>query len=303
MRRKWWMLESVGTQALLCFADGGEGDGGDDKGGGGSDDKGGGATLREKLLGGEGEGDDKGGAALDKVEHKPGTFDQAQLPEQYRGETSDDALAKVYGKLKEYDAGHQERGKVPERSEEYPWKLEGDAAKFFPNPENDLVVGAARKLALKQGWGADQFQNEMGSLLATLTEEGVIDEPINDDAEVEKLGAQGKQLFIEADGYIGRLEAKLSDLKGDEATHMGDIVGELKLQLGTATGVRLVNWIAGLNKETGIGKPGEGVLQGQVTPDKIREWRKDPRYSTTSSGHDPDYRKRVDDQAKAHYGG
>lgn len=305
-RQKWWMLDSVGAGALLCHADG---EGGDEGAGGGAGEGGAdqgaakGSTLGDRLKGaaGDGAGDDKGVA--DKVAHQPGTFDMASLPEDLRGETSDKALEKVYGKLQAYQEKDTARGKVPERAEDYALKLEGDAAKVFPNVENDPVVGVARKYALQRGMGNAEFQDMFGGLLSAMAKEGVIDQPLDLDAEVEKLGEKGAELYQNAEGYLGRMKTKLADMDPTGKAEMTDIIGELELGLGTANGVKLVNWIAGLQRETGVGNPNDMQAGEKWTPETIREARRDPRYATTSPEHNADFRARVDEAAKKVYPG
>lgn len=311
--RKWYMQHAA-INPFLCHADGaggegeGEGGGGADPAaksgengepGGGEDDKGGKGSLGDHF-----KSKDKGSASnpLDNTPPpKDGGFDMAQLPEAYRGESADEALGKVFGKLKEYESQAEARGKAPARAEDYPLKLNENASKYF-DVENDPVIAHARKFALKQGMGTGEFQNSYGPLLESLAESGLIEQPVDPEAEAAKLGDDGPKLFSQAEGYVGRLKAKLTDLDGAEKAELGDVVGELELALETAQGVRLINYMAKLGKEEGPGVPGDVQVSGQITAEKIREMRKDPRADTRSQKYDPAFRKRLDDMAKALHG-
>ncbi|MGB3626022.1 MAG: hypothetical protein WA989_09340 [Henriciella sp.] len=312
---KWFMRGETALNPFLCHADDGSGDddkggggGGADDKGGGADDKGGGADDKAKgslgdRLKGQQQQDDKGKNPLDKVDPpKDGAFDLAQIPEAYRGKDADETLGKMFGKLKEYETAAEARGKAPERAEDYPLKLSETAAKFF-NPETDPVIAAVRKIALKQGMGSNEFQSTFGPVMEGLVESGLIDEPLDLDKEVEKLGEDGPKLYSQAEGYIQRQETKLKDLAGNAKADMEDVIGEMKLQLETASGIKYLNYVAGLKAEQGPGVPGDPLFSGEITRDKIRKMRQDPRFDTTSREHDPDYRKRVDELARQVMGG
>lgn len=296
--RKWYMRDTA-INPWLCHADDGTGDDKGGGGGGGDDDKGGAddkdgntkGSLADRFK--PKEGDDKG-APLDKTPAPaPGAFDMAQLPEAYRGKNADEALGKVFGKLKEYETQAEARGKAPPRAEDYPLKLSEKAQPFF-DVENDPVIARARQFALKKGMGTGEFQTTFGPLLEDLAESGLIEAPVDFDKEAEKLGENGAKLFSEAEGYVGRLKAKLSDMSGADKAELENVIGELELHLDTAAGVQLINYMAKLGKETGTGVPGDVQVSGEITADKIREMRKDRKYRTTNKEYDPAYRARVD---------
>ena len=233
-RLKWFMQADTAINPFLCCAegDGGEGDAGSGGGEGEGEGQGDGAAGTgdgdDKGAGGKGADDslgarfkqkqaddDKKKSSVDKVDPpKEGQFDLAQVPEAYRGKDADETLGKVFGKLKEYETAAEARGKAPERAEDYPLKLDDKTAKFF-NVESDPAIAEARKWALGKGMGTNEFQETFGGLLKHLADNGMVEEPIDIDAEVEKLGEDGPKLYGDAEGYIARQEAKLRDLSGD----------------------------------------------------------------------------------------
>jgi hypothetical protein len=304
---KWYLMAETAVSPLLCFAEGdgggeggGPGEGGEGAGGG----EGGGDSLGERMKkaggeGGEG-GSGEGGEGGNKETPPPkdGKFDMALLPENLRADSADEALPKLWEKLREYDDANVAKGKVPERAEDYQLKLEGKTAEAFPNIENDPAVGVLRKWALKQGMGASEFQNGMSELLKDLADADIIDAPLDLDKEVEALGEDGPKLYKQAEQYMDLMKTKLVGLKGEEADQMKDVVAELDLHLMTASGVKVLNWISTLTKETGTGAPGEGLGSGAPTKESVRERRRDPRNSSTSPKYDPEFRRRTDEMAK-----
>lgn len=262
----------------------GEGAAGQDAGG--NDDAGGKPeTMLDKARAAAADADAKGSPADKVAAPADGGFDMAQLPEHLRGESPDDALGKVF---KAYQGLRDSGVKPPEKSDDYSFDIGAEAKPYFPDLDNDPMLKAFRKTAHEAGLGQEQFQKIVNGVTEAMAKDGVLEKPIDANAEAAKLGGE-QQAFARINTVDKWLDLQKTNQVLTEGEHL-----QLSLMMAEADGVTALEKIM---KNSGQQGPGTGGDQGHdqgYTMDDYRRDMKDERYDTHSPKYDPDFRARVD---------
>jgi hypothetical protein len=183
----------------LFNADGGAGAGGGGQsdgagaGGGGQDDgagSGGLAGHAQKILqqdggdngegnkGGDGGGDGNGGQGQQTPDGQP--YYPEGLPENLRGANDRETIEKLAKEI-------MGRPQPPAKPEDYKIELPEELAKKVGDLENDEVLKLWRGVAHELGLTQQQFQDAFVKLHQKMSEAGLLEEPVDYQAEIEKL--------------------------------------------------------------------------------------------------------------------
>lgn len=284
--------------ALICFADddGGGDDGGGDDGGG---DDGGGSKRSAAAIaaaaGNDGGGDDGGGG---DGGDDGGAFDISQVPENLRGESAEETLAKLFPSWKGYRDKDASAAKPPEKVDDYPLpELSDEAKTYFPDLQNDSVYKIVQTASLKHGVTTDQFKGLFGEVMEELGKSGMLVPAVDPTEEYKKLGgdASAARLAKGVEDFIGRV----SKIKPEQGGLPPELVDELDMLGGTAEGMQLIDWFMKRQGEQGVDLDGDAGPGEGWTAEKVREAMRDDRYQSDHPKYDRAFRKKVDEANRA----
>ena len=252
---------------------------GGDQGGAGGDGQGGGVGSGAGLLSvagktgdaGAGAGGDQGGAAggdgqgggdgqNGDVAAKAEAYFPDGLDEKFRGETDRETIDKITADL-------ANRGKAPEKAEGYELSLSDDLKERFGDMSNDAVLPLWKETALELGLSNEQFSGAFEKLYSRMAEAGLIDDPVNVAAELDKLApTTGDQKSREA-AATQRLDGALNWIDGLTkrdvlSAEQAGIVSELAT---TAEGVKAIEALRKSMTPTGVRVDG-GAAAGAQEP-------------------------------------
>jgi len=126
-------------------------------------------------------GGDQGNAASDGGEAQ--VYWPDGLPEhlaELKGKTDQETIDKLAGKL-------GEQARPPEKPDGYELSLSDDFKQKFGDLSDDEVLPIWRDIAHKNGLSNEQFNGAISELYSQLSENGILDDPINVGEEMKKL--------------------------------------------------------------------------------------------------------------------
>ena len=162
---------------------------------------------------------------------------------------------------------------VPEKSDGYAFKLSDKAQGLVGDLKDDPAVKALQDFAFEKKWTQGQF-NTLSQALDALAEKGLIEPPIDQQAELAKLGGDGETRQKGLETYLQALQSR--------GEIDGEMFGEAMMLTRTAAGVKMLEMfkkaMPDVNVDTG---GGEGGGDGQPADQRrAREMAADPRYKT-----------------------
>lgn len=186
-------------------------------------------------------------------------------------------------------------GEVPESPDDYPFEPGEDLE--VPIPEDDPALNIFKEAAHEHGLTDDQFQGLVNDFLQTSAENGLVQQPMDPENELERLGENGQKMVSEVTNKINALQNR-GILSEAEAR-------DLKIGFGTAEGVqaasKLFNTFLDISEEdipTSETVTGEDELSDQELMSKVQ----DPRYWKESEDYDPAYYEKWSKKFKERFG-
>jgi hypothetical protein len=162
---------------------------------------------------------------------------------------------------------------IPENAAGYTFNFSDKAQGLVGDLASDPLVAALQEHAATNKWPLSRFQ-DLAVAIEVAAEKGLIDAPIDNTAEMGKLGNDGLQRQAELESYFQALQAR-NDIDGE-------MFGEAMILSRTAPGVKMLEWFrkqlpdgGKIVPPTGEGGAGEGVTANQ---EKAREMARDERY-------------------------
>jgi hypothetical protein len=186
------------------------------------------------------------------------------------------------------------RATPPEDPKGYKLQLSDELVKRFPEMEKDPVLDIWRDVAHKNGFNDQQFNGAISQLYGQLIEKGLMDPPINADAELEKLmPPRGTQTERNASA-LKRVNVVHDNINGlvTNGTISKEEARPLQGLASTAVGIQTLEKIFSSMGETGI-KAG-GSPAASISKDAVSQKMQDERYDSRSLKFDPKYRAQVD---------
>lgn len=164
---------------------------------------------------------------------------------------------------------------IPENAAGYTFNFSDKAQGLVGDLASDPLVAALQEHAATNKWPLSRFQ-DLAVAIEVAAEKGLIDAPIDNTAEMGKLGNDGLQRQAELETYFQALQAR-NDIDGD-------MFGEAMILSRTAAGVKMLEWFRKQLPDGGKILPpaGEGGAEDGATADQVkaREMAEDPRYKT-----------------------
>lgn len=241
--------------------------------------------------GGAGDGGAAGAAAAAGGVAPPGGpsfYVPADITGDYRGASDRETIDKMWGALKNAP-------KPPATEADYTLNVP-DTLKGILNPENDKVLPMWRKIAHEEGYSQQQFERPIVKLYEGMLKAGLIEAPINETEEFLKLatGAGDRAAQIQ-EGQTKVLEI-VDALKGAETRQeiTAEVSRELSLLLGTASGVKALDFIMGRIAPNAPGPRGGGQgSTGTKSREEVLSMMQDPRFDATGDKFDKTYHAEV----------
>jgi len=276
---------------LMSADDGNDAEGGGGSGGSGDDDAGGSDNGDDPVIHFDDSKNDKGDVdkgdandplskladaakddkdndkAVDKAGDKPGTYDH--IPEHLRGK---DGLETANKLLDAYKGLRKGAEKAPEKAEDYTLDVATNLDGFLnPDSEEDKpILDAFRAVAHEHGLSNNQFGNIINGFYGKMIEAGVIEKPLDMNAQVEILG--GKE---QAARLIG-----VNTAWGDGLVSSGALTkeegAEFKIMAGSGMGLRVMNKLREMTGDrTAPAKfpAGEGGPDGAALQERLHDKR------------------------------
>lgn len=252
------------------------------------------AAAAAQALAGQGGDTQPGGQGADT---QAGGAGQPYYPEalstDLRGANDRETIDRLFAALPKEAA--------PDKADAYTLELDDALAKRFPGLKDgsDPVLPIMREIALEAKLTNGQFNGMFQKMYSKLTEEGLLDEPIDGMAELEKLApkvadqqrriTEGAQRTMAVVNWANGLANRGALTKSESQM--------LVAMAARAEGVVALEKVMRLTGEHGIQGGGSGNsgmgLYGWSDADRDMA---DERYSTTSPKHDPAFRKAADER-------
>ena len=224
---------------------------------------------------------------------KGGLYTPEGLAENYRGKTDQETIDKLLADV-------NGRPKPPAKPSDYKFQPGEDFSKKFGDLKDDPVLPAWAEVAHELGLDNKQFQDAVPKLYEKLSKAGLIEGPVDYDAELEKLapkeGDKGQRIIKAADrvnaisSFVRGLETR-KEITREEAT----LLSTMYHNAAAVTAFEKV-LAAARRGEHGLQGGGQGYDAGGYTWDKADADMSDPRYSTSSPKYEPKFRKEADER-------
>jgi hypothetical protein len=219
-----------------------------------------------------------------------GAYFPEGLPEQFRGASERETIDKLAQEI----AG---RPKPPASPKDYKFELSPDMKAKFGELKDDKVLPLWGEVAHELGLDDQRATAAFEKLYQKMDKAGLVDHGPDYEAELKKLmpnsgnererNMAAKQRIDGAMAFVQGLETN-GTLAKEEAARLHALVDD-------AVGVQIMEKLQRAMRGTGLVNGG-----APAQPYSDADWRRDmsdPRYSTTSPQHDPEFRKSVDEKA------
>ena len=216
---------------------------------------------------------------------------QAYLPEgigdDFKGTNDRETIDKLFNFVKGQE-------KAPAKAEDYAFTPDEKFAKQFGDLKDDPALAVFRNVALEAGLNNTQFNNVIGKFYAQLSEKGLIEPPIDGQAELDKLAPKGADQITGRRDAAVRANAVVTWLNG--LANKGALAkneSEMLMALGArAEGIVALEKVMKMTGEHGVQLGGQQM--GGHSRESLQQEMNDPRYDSLSDKYDPKFRERVD---------
>ncbi len=249
-----------------------------------------------------------GGGAGQQPPSPPAWQPPEWLPEHMRADDPTEALQKVWRAYEGYQKAHKSAGPVPESPDGYAFELPKELAeKGVDLAADDAAVKLFREAAHAAGLGAEQFKRVLPAFLEKAAETGLLQPPIDVEAELKALGEEaggqtpeevaqaGKQRLAAAVDFVKQLRLR-GALGEEEAEALMDLAVD-------APGVRAIEKLMRMVQAGESAVPGAqpGFVPQPVSQSDVDALMRDARYDTRSAKYNPAFRAEADRKIAAFY--
>jgi len=270
-------------------------------------------TLLERyrpFFEGEGTGGGEGGAD-DGEGGAPAFAVPEGFPDQFRGETADETIGKLFGGYQEVHTRAEglrtklaQTPAAPDSPDAYTFEPSEKTKPYFGDVNNDPMFGIARKAAHEAGISQEGFSNFLEAVYGGAIEGGLLNEPYSAEKQVnsymEAAGLDSKAASEALTNSLAFAKGLGEQLKGVPDAMKDQVSATLLDLTNTAAGNFLLQGLSARLQENGIRISGEGGQQGALTKDDLKKLDSDPRIDPRNREH-PDRDKRYDEDLRKRY--
>lgn len=263
--------------------------------------------------GGAGAGDGSPGAAGDgqasgggDPNNPPATYRPDGLPDHFYGANDRETIDKLYGAVRGYRDADATRGTVPETPDKYTFTASDELKPFVPGIEGDPLWKGIREDAHKLGLTDKVFDGFMGSVLNRMVSEGLVEKPVDYEAELASLVPEAAKALA-PDQQKQEVSRRIGDAigfaKGLANQGLPQRAVDALLTLGdTAGGIELMEFLKKGNRDPNPALPGGNNGGGHGdTPESLAALQRDPRADSRSPKYDPAFARDVHERYKKLY--
>lgn len=171
---------------------------------------------------------------------------------------------------------------MPDKADGYGFSLSEKAQGLVGDLKDDPAVKALQDFAFEKKWTQGQF-NTLSQALDALAEKGLIEPPIDQQAELAKLGADGETRQKGLETYLQALQSR--------GEIDGEMFAEAMMLTRTAAGVKMLEKFKKVMPELTVETGGQQQQQGDAAKEA---WRKEREDNAQRYESDPAYRKELD---------
>ena len=210
-----------------------------------------------------------------------------ELADKYRGVDDKSTIDRLIKEI-------AEAPRAPAKADDYKLALSEDLTKRYSDLDNDPVLSIWRDVAFKNGLTDQQFNGAISQLYGELIQKGLIEPPLDTNAEIEKLmPSRGTPIEREAEA-MRRINGVHNQLTGlvQSGTLSRKEANMVQALAATADGVMTLEKLFTRMGEHGLQSGGRP--SGVLSKDELEAQMRDERYDSRSSKYDKKFRARVD---------
>jgi hypothetical protein len=181
----------------------------------------------------------------------------------------------------------------PASAADYQIEFPKELAERYKDIGKDPALAVYREIAMANGLTQQQFNGMIGDLFTKMNEKGMLEKPLDLDAEIDALKPKGRG--TNADKAIAakqRIDAVHDRLNGLLANGTLTKEEHAFLYKPNAVAITAMEKVFAMTREHGLQGGGNGA--GAVTLDEVKQRMKDPRYNSLNRQYDKSFRESTD---------